>query len=79
MKPKLRKMTKDIPADIQIYIYYGKPFKNMRIRSHFVTTLMNHLKRIKLTNLEFFWEMRGICSSLYTERTEKKNPPELVP
>lgn len=48
MKPKLRQMTRDIPFDVQIYIYYGKSFKYVCI----ITTSMNHLKRIKFTKLK---------------------------
>lgn len=48
MKRKLRQMTKDILSGGQIYVYYGKPFKSISAKSHFVTTSMNHLKENKI-------------------------------
>lgn len=72
MKPKLRQMRKDILSDVQIYIYYGKPFKSISTRSLLVAISMNHLKRIKLIKLQFFREIGDVWSSLYTESTENK-------
>ena len=72
MKPKLRQMTKDILSDVPIYIYSGIPFKSMHIKWHFLTTSVNHLKRVRFISWSSSGKYETIWSSLYTESTKKK-------